>query len=114
MQMCLNKRESYEGGEVGRQILFFWCKSSTVLMFRRIRLAVTAHPLQGITYFFIFGLAFYKASGLKDPKSPHVGPSKGRKRFRDLNENRIGAFIAQAVRQNPSALSCVHTLRSPA
>lgn len=59
-------------------------------------------------------MACYKASGLKDPKSPHVGPSEGRKRFRDLNENRIGAFIAQAVRQNPLALSYVHTLCSPA
>lgn len=42
-----------------------------------------------------FGMAFYKASGLKDPKSPHVGPNKGKKRFRDLNENKIGDFIAR-------------------
>lgn len=30
MQMHLNKWESHEGGEVGRQILFFWYKPSTV------------------------------------------------------------------------------------
>lgn len=79
MQMCLNKRESYEGGEVGRQILFFWCKSSTVLMFRRIRLAVTAHPLQGITYFFILAWLFIKPPVLKTPSHLMCIPAKAEK-----------------------------------
>ena len=42
-----------------------------------------------------FSTALYKASSLKGPKSPHAAPGDGRKRFRDLNEKRIGAFIAR-------------------
>lgn len=54
-------------------------------------------------------MAFYKASGLKDPKSPHMGPSKGRKLFRDLNENRIGASIARQWGKIPlPSAVCTH------
>lgn len=81
MQMCLNKWESYEGGEVGRQILFFWCKPSTILMFRRTRLAVTIHPLQGIVYSFLLAWLFIKPPVLKTQSHLMWVPAKAEKRL---------------------------------